>query len=334
MKLGLGFMRHSIDSTDGQYIVDYAMSHGINYFESCYFYMEGQCEEYIYSLLSKYNREDYKICGKMPIKNFLPYENYKDVFETQLKRVPGHYFDYYLLQAVDLTCSYTIFSEQLIPFFLDQKKKGTIKKFGLSIQCDPNTLEQYLALKCWDIVQMPLNIYDWFYCFSETNYEIIQKYNLPIIAQAPLKGGNTLKYCSLQESYDFFSNLNIEYILLGTSSFVHFKDNITAFNNISSISLNILQEKITNYLKTTKIPCLYCRSCYLECPQKIPIPFYFYLYNQGLQNKTQFLDLAHLKSFTGEPCNECTHCNKCIEVCPQELNIPDLFFHIVWELRG
>ena len=54
-KLGLGFMRHK-DFNESQRIVDFAMSHNQNYFETCYFYLDYQCEEYVYSLLKKYNR--------------------------------------------------------------------------------------------------------------------------------------------------------------------------------------------------------------------------------------------------------------------------------------
>ena len=72
IKLELGFMRHKTDMPHiSQEIVDYAIANNQTYFETCYFYLDNKCEEFIYSLLTKYNREDYELCGKMPVYNIM-----------------------------------------------------------------------------------------------------------------------------------------------------------------------------------------------------------------------------------------------------------------------
>ena len=43
MRIGLGFMRHE-NQKNPQKFFDFAMSHGINYFETCWFYLNFQCE--------------------------------------------------------------------------------------------------------------------------------------------------------------------------------------------------------------------------------------------------------------------------------------------------
>ena len=147
----------------------------------------------MYSLLSKYPRESYYICGKLPIHNVITKKDFKQLFQNQLDQVPGHYFDTYILQAVDGRVALDLYEQDVIPFFLTQKEKGVIKRFGLSIQCLPETFEKYLDLKCWDVVQMPINYYDWFLCRYDENYSLACKYGLPIIAQAPVKGGLLVK---------------------------------------------------------------------------------------------------------------------------------------------
>ena len=44
MKLGIGFMRYDLNRNN-QEIIDFAIEHNINYFETCYFYLNHQCEK-------------------------------------------------------------------------------------------------------------------------------------------------------------------------------------------------------------------------------------------------------------------------------------------------
>lgn len=57
-KLGLGFMRHG-NLQESQKIVNYAMAHNFNLFETSYFYLNGECENYVYNLLKNYPRNSY-----------------------------------------------------------------------------------------------------------------------------------------------------------------------------------------------------------------------------------------------------------------------------------
>lgn len=148
-KLEIGFMRHDPNNPqESQAMVDFAIANGQPYFESCYFYLDNQCEPFIYSLLSKYSRDQYQICGKLPVHSIVETYGVAKIFQEQLERVPGHYFDTYLLQALDSACLITLKEQKIIPYLLEQKKKGKIKKLGISIQCTPETFKKYLDLKC------------------------------------------------------------------------------------------------------------------------------------------------------------------------------------------
>jgi predicted aldo/keto reductase-like oxidoreductase len=131
-KLGLGFMRHDL-SGNSQRIVDYAMANGINYFETCYFYLNHECENFVYSLLKPYARSTYEICGKLSMNEaFSENVNYKDMYYEQLKRVPQGYFDVYILQVLAPKAYHQIYCSDLIDFFTKEKEKGNIVKFGFS----------------------------------------------------------------------------------------------------------------------------------------------------------------------------------------------------------
>lgn len=341
--LELGFMRHDINSNEGQKLVNWAMEHGVNHFEACYFYLNNHCEPYLYSLLEKYPRESYYICGKLPIHGILNNKTHQQVFEEQLSRVPGGYFDTYILQCLDKTVMLDIKEKHIVEFFLQQKKEGKIKRFGLSIQCTPNTFRSYLDWKCWDVVQMPINYYDWFLCRYDENYKLACEYGLPIIAQAPVKGGllvnshnfQDLNYPLIDLAYSFVSSLdNVEMILCGNSTLDTFKQTYNACNNAKNYDLEIYKNIINDYVSSHYINCIRCGRCDKVCSQHLPLSAIFSLYNLGLTNKSYFNALDMIKSGVGgEPCNICDHCNRCIQNCPLQLNIPDILYKKVFELR-
>lgn len=345
----LGFMRHNFDCPEqGQQLIDWAMEHGINHFEHCSFYLNWKCEEYMYSLLKKYSREKYCICGKMPMYDVITRRDFKELYKEQLNKVPGHYFDTYILQAVDDRVSLNIYEQNIIPFFLEEKRKGNIKRFGLSIQCLPEVFEKYLKLQCWDVVQMPINYYDWFLCRYNENYELARKYNLPIIAQAPVKGGLLLnnknipkdsfisyERSNLEAAYDFVSQLEgIELILCGNSRLKTFKDTYNALNSSMKIPLEEFSKIIKNYSETiAPIQCLSCMRCDRACEMGLPLAAFIRMYNLALKNKYYFNAYSILKDSIPDPLKICNHCGKCESMCPVDNNIPQILKDKIFELR-
>lgn len=347
--LEMGIMRFNKQEVKkNQELIDWAMSHGVNHFESCWFYLNYDCEKVLYSLLEKYNRTDYYICGKMPIHGIVYYQDFKEIFKTQIERVPGHYFDTYLLQALDERAILDLRENNIIEYFLKKKKEGIIKRFGLSIQCRPDVFKMLLDLKCWDVVQMPINYYDWYLCRYDENYRLACEYGLPIIAQAPVKGGlltkeekfsseffSSYNRNNLESAYDFIQNLpNIELILTGNSKLETFEKAYNAFSSYKKPnSLENFKLAIKNYKEKSKINCLECGRCDLVCNQHLPISAYIKLYNLALNDKNYFNALDIIKISTNEPSHRCNSCKECIRECPLGVDIPNLFYTTIWELR-
>lgn len=346
--LELGIMRHDINNPQkGQQLIDWAMTHGINHFESCWFYMNYQCEEYLYNKLQKYERNDYYICGKMPIHGIVAYQDFKEVFKTQLERVPSHYFDTYLLQAIDERAIYDIYQNDIINYFLQEKEKGTIKRFGLSIQCRPELFKKLLELKCWDVVQMPINYFDFYLCRYDENYNLAREYNIPIIAQAPVKGGllvspqkiNSTHFPEglslIRAAFNFVRSLDgIEMILCGNSS-VETLEHTYKVCNEKQLPISELYYKnaINEYRQLHTIQCIECGKCSLVCPNRLPVSAYVQLYNLALYDKTYFNAFDILKSAPDEPGHLCNNCHACELECPLSNDIPALLHSEIFELR-
>lgn len=96
---------------------------------------------------------------------------------------------------------------------------------------------------------MPLNYYDWHLCEKDLNYRLITEKNIPIIAQAPFKGGllvqlpqhikNHLIDCYdrplEQLAMDFVNDKQPEIILTGCRHLETLTSCINAHNNYKPI---------------------------------------------------------------------------------------------------
>ena len=106
--LGFGAMRLPL-MTDGsgrvdeertREMVDYAIRHGINYFDTAYPYHGGESERIMGKLLSAYPRGAYRLASKYPGRIVASDQNPARIFEEQLEKCRVDFFDFYLLHNV------------------------------------------------------------------------------------------------------------------------------------------------------------------------------------------------------------------------------------------
>lgn len=311
-KIGLGFMRYNLNK-DYSKLIGYALEHNINYFETCYFYLDYQCEQFVNNLLKPYPRDTYEICGKFSFTEASRSSCFQDFYYNQLRKVNGNYFDVYLLHCLR-PAAIPYLKYEIIDFFQKEKEKGHIKRFGFSEQCDNIMLSKILSLGYnWDIAQMPLNFFDWYLNYSKDNYELITNNNIPIIAQAPLKGGELFNNAA--EAISFVVNKNPSVILTGTQSLNHLQFLQENIKNPVELNYQKIFDIINIYRKEHFIQCAKCSQCQNICPLHIPIPLFYDYMNLYLQsNIKEPLTTAHY--FLQEPMITCIQCHSCEQVCP------------------
>ena len=107
--LGMGAMRlptlegddARIDTAATQEMVDYAMAHGINYFDTAWGYHSGNSELVMGEALKKHPRDSFYLATKFPGYDLGNMPKVKEIFPEQLKKLRVDYFDFYLMHHVN-----------------------------------------------------------------------------------------------------------------------------------------------------------------------------------------------------------------------------------------
>ena len=348
--LGFGTMRlpttaaGDVDAAATEALLDYAMTHGVNYYDTAWPYMQNQSETVVGRCLKKYPRESFYLATKFPGHMLTGDPDPAGIFEQQLEKCQVEYFDFYLLHNVyenDMDV-YTDPKWGIIDYFLEQKRLGRIRHLGFSSHADIPCLTACLERcgKDMEFCQLQLNYLDWSLQRGKEKYDLLAKYNIPVWVMEPVRGGKlaALDADSQQklrairpEASDASFALrwleghgNIRMILSGMSTMAQVKDNIATFEKDDPVTpeeeaiLLAAAEKMKN-----SVPCTACRYCCDGCPRGLDIPDLLHKYNQlragsGSTIKMQ-LDAVPKDKWP----HACLGCGVCAAVCPQKIAIPD-----------
>ena len=347
--LGLGCMRlpkvgpdtEEIDKARAQEIVDYAYSHGVNYFDTAYMYHGGASEPFIGPALKKYPRESYCLASKMPVWMCKDEAEVERVFNEQLAKCQVDYFDFYLCHSLNKDHFERIEKLHVYDFLQRMKKEGKICRLGFSFHDKPEVLRTIVAAHQWDFAQIQLNYLDWEMQDAKTQYEILTENGIQVIVMEPVRGGALASLCP--ESDAIFKQAepersvaswavryaaslpNVLTVLSGMSNMEQVQDNVatmTDFRPLSREEYQIVEHAVDTYRKNKTVPCTGCRYC-MDCPFGVDIPAVFRLYNQyaisgdaaGFKAEYERLGAEHQAA-------ACKSCGACTRVCPQHIESP------------
>lgn len=351
-KLGFGLMRlpikedESVDIERVCEMVDAYIQAGFNYFDTAYMYHSGKSETVIKeALVKRYPRESYYLVDKYPI--FMPNDGKtkEEVFLDQLEKTGVDYFDIYLLHAIDDENINQYEEANCFNWAKQLKEEGKIKHFGFSFHGTPECLDKILENHPEvEIVQIQLNYLDMDNPLVESRaqYEVLKKYNLPILIMEPVKGGTLANVTEDVEAMmkevnpdksvaswalRYAASLdNVMTVLSGMSTEEQMMDNIKTFTNfkkLDEIELETINQVVEKMKLSPLIACTNCRYCVDECPTQIVIPEVFKALNSyKLTGKTRG-PKAHYKEVTENKglASACIACGQCESVCPQHLSI-------------
>lgn len=350
-RLGFGAMRlpvnedQSINYEKAEALFDYAMSHGVNYFDTAFGYHNGKSAEFVGKCLSKYDRSSYYIANKMPAWDLNSSADLDRIFKKQLSDLKTDYIDFYLMHAVNAENWEKFRQFGAYEFLKNKKASGIIKNLGFSFHGTPELLHELLDFADWDFIQIQFNYLDYYSANSKTEYDMITSRGIPVIVMEPVRGGKladlparakaeldkanasmTSAAWALRFVKDFD---NVVTVLSGMSNEEQVKENIALFsedNPLSDAENSALYKAANEMRRIESIPCTACGYCTEVCPTEINIPYIFDSYNKYLETK----NMAAFKADYAEKCpaekraEDCINCGACVEKCPQNIAIPDV----------
>jgi predicted aldo/keto reductase-like oxidoreductase len=335
-----------IDKDKFQEMVDYAIAHGINYFDTAYYYHNGTSEICFGEALAKYPRDKFNLATKMPLGAIKSERDLENIFQDQLEKCNVEFFDFYLLHNVNKISITAVEKYHIYDFLREKQRQKFIRHLGFSFHDTPDLLREALDRYDVDFVQIQLNYMDWELQNAKQQYQILKDKNIPIIVMEPVRGGMLAVLCN--KSREIFHNANpdvsiaswaLRYaasfpevltVLSGMSNINQLQDNIKTFENFKPLDAseyNVIEKSLAAYRKLLIIPCTACRYC-MNCPQGVDIPGVFGVYNnynqQGKHRKKALQDFFFRYGIlgTGKQAHLCIQCKKCTRQCPQHIDIP------------
>lgn len=358
-KLGFGAMRLPQIEADGQRVIDMEttkkmfdayLAAGFTYFDTAYMYHGGKSETTLRELVVKrYPRDAFTITDKLPLSGKPGADELEGIFNEQLARCGVDYFDYYWLHSVNRQ-NYE-HAEKVGAFgFIQQKKaEGKTKHIGFSYHDTAELLDEILtAHPEVEYVQLQINYLDWEdeKIQSRKCYEVCVKHQKPVIVMEPIKGGRLAglpeeaeRLLKAKEPESSIASWAVRYaaslenvmvVLSGMSTPEQVADNVAYmqdFQPLNEEEYALVEQAAEITRRSITIGCTSCRYCTDGCPQSIPIPSLFTVYNDyrrfAALGKAQYVTEYKWATDKAGKASDCIGCRQCEEHCPQHLEITE-----------
>ena len=327
--LGFGCMRWPMikDETGAEVIdqkavnemVDYAIEHGVNYFDTSPAYLRGLSERAAGEALGRHPRESYYLATKLSNFSDQSPEASIAMYRESFKELKTDYFDYYLLHSIGRggveAYRKRYVENGMVDFLLKEKEAGRIRNLGFSFHGSKEAFDELIALHDsgemhWDFVQIEMNYIDWRHadgvrnCNAEYLYAELDRREIPIVIMEPLLGG---RLASVPEgvarqmkqrepdmsvaswAFRFCGTYpRILCILSGMTSMEPLEDNIktfTSFRPLTEEELEFAEQMAVQITEYPLVNCTDCKYC-MPCPFGIDIPGIFKHYNTSITEGT------------------------------------------------
>ena len=319
--LGYGCMRWPLrQKTDGSgeeevdqdtvnELVDYAIAHGVNFFDTAPVYVRGWSETATGIALKRHPRDKFFIATKLSNqRGKWTKEEGIAMYRKSLHDLQVDYLDYYLLHSLGASIEQfkaRFINNGLLDFLLKEKAAGRIRNLGWSFHGNVEVFDYLLAMDVhWDFVMIQLNYQDWQHADGVRNvnaeylYGELVKYNVPAIVMEPLLGGRlaqvnsqALKLMKEARPEDSAASWafrfagtpeNILTVLSGMVYMEHLQENIRTYAPLlptNEREYKILEQVTDILINSDYVQCTECQYC-MPCPYGIDIPEIFGHYNR------------------------------------------------------
>ena len=302
-----------IDQDAVNELIDYAMAHGVNYYDTSPVYVQGWSERSTGLALKRHPRDKFFVATKL--SNFSNYtrENSIAMYRRSFEELQVDYIDYYLLHSIGNggieTFRKRYIENGMIDYLMEERKAGRIRNLGFSFHGTKDVFDEVLAMHDrvhWDFVQIQLNYVDWKHA-KEVNtrntdaeylYGELEKRGIPTVIMEPLLGGRLsnvhdhiaahLKQRRPSSSvaswaFRFAGSFpGVLTVLSGMTYMEHLQDNLRTYSPLDELTdddKEFLEQTAQLMLRYPTIPCNDCKYC-MPCPYGLDIPAILLHYNK------------------------------------------------------
>lgn len=369
-QLGFGVMRlpitdpanhGSIDMPTFERMVDLFIDRGFSYFDTAWIYHEGKSEEAVReAVVKRHPRDSFTVTTKMPTMVLEKESDHARIFEAQLRNVGVDCFDYYLLHDINIETWPVAKRLGTFEYVAEQRRAGRIAHMGFSFHDTPEMLDEVLNEHPEvDFVQLQINYLDWDSPAVQARrcYECAVRHGKKVIVMEPVKGGQLARIpaeaqrlLEREQPGTSAAALAIRYaaslsevmmVLSGMSTLEQVDENTSFMGDFTPLSDDERKTlvRVKHILAdATAIPCTNCRYCVSGCPQRIPIPDYFALFNAqasaGRKTHNNRMYYEHIVTRGAGKASECIGCRKCAKACPQHIMIPEMLKDVAAAFEG
>lgn len=353
---GMGAMRLPVVEGDDSRIdesatfemVDYAMEHGVNYYDTAWGYHGGNSETVMGRALARYPRESYYLADKFPGYDLSNMDKVEEIFEEQLRKCGVDHFDFYLFHNVcELNIdSYLDPKYGIHDYLMEQKRNGRITHLGFSVHGSFEVMRRFLDAygKDMEFCQVQLNYVDWEFQDAKAKIELLRSMGIPCWVMEPVRGGRLANLADPEAAvlramrpdeapvawaFRFLQSMpEVTVVLSGSSNMEQMRQNIAICEEDRPLDGKEMEGLISlarNMVDAKSVPCTACKYCLSHCPKGIDIPRMIELYNEHVFTGGGFIAPMALAAVPADrQPSACIGCGKCADVCPQQIDIPGI----------
>jgi uncharacterized protein len=334
-----------VDEDEAIRMVDYAVSHGVNYFDTAYVYHHGKSEIILGKAL-KGHRDKVTLVTKSPVMMITKTDDFERFLDEQLKRLDTGYLDVYLLHGLDGR-KWKMVRELGFAKFLDRiQADGRVRYVGFSFHDDVAVFKEILDGYDWKVCQIQYNYYDEQNQAGKEGLAYAASRGIGVVIMEPIRGGKLAGEVpkEVQALWDsartkrtpaewalrwVWNHPEVSTVLSGMSTMDQLVENVRVAedgkpDSLSPEEISLISQVKGAYRTMFKVDCTACNYC-LPCESGVNIPLNFAIYNDMGVFKDAFgAAFAYNMGMAPEQRAEnCTECGTCEDKCPQHIPIKD-----------
>ena len=349
--LGFGCMRFKrkatqIDLEEMEKEVLYAISQGVNYFDTAYIYPGSEAA--LGKVLEKNGlRSKVNIATKLPHYLVRTREGFDKLFYEELRRLRTDHVDYYLMHMLNDVKSWERLKALGIQEWIaDKQAKGEIRQVGFSYHGNSEMFCKVVDLYPWDFCQIQYNYLDEHTQAGRKGLNYAHAKGIPVIIMEPLRGGKLVNNLpdGAKKAFNamepkrtpaewglrwLWDQKEVTVVLSGMNSMEMVQENIRTASNVHLGELGereramyaAVVKAINEKMKVGCTACGYCQPC----PKGVDIPGIFALYNNYHAQHKFAAKWDYVKCTTlrrnSTAASACIGCGKCEQHCPQGIAI-------------